>query len=112
MNNDVTSKENLDRRDFLRRGSLATMMAMMGGIELRADESAKSSSSTADGLTKIPVGPPVNYGVIGLGPWGREVVTTLGMLPDPAEAERNAPVVAICDKYPAALKRTSQLAPK
>ncbi len=97
-----------NRRDFLRRSSLATLMTMMGGIELRAEDSpapAAAPATTEPPLTQIPIGPTVNFGVIGLGAWGREIVTTLSQLP-------NAPVVAICDTYASMVRRTSEAAPK
>ena len=42
--------------------------------------------------------------IIGLGAWGREIVNTLGRLPQ-------ANVAAICDTYPASLKRAGNAAP-
>ena len=90
----------LNRRTFLKGSSLATMMAMMGGIPLIAAE------STPEGATKYKTtSPPVNCGVIGLGPHGRDVLQALARLP-------NAPVVAICDSYQAFLNRSKELAPK
>jgi predicted dehydrogenase len=97
----VNKEENLpefNRRNFLKNTSLATVMAMMGGVELHADDAAKPAASAEAPLTKIPVGPPVKYGIIGLGAWGREVLKALALLP-------NAPVVAICDNYPSSLRR-------
>lgn len=86
------------RRSFLKNTSLATIMAMMGGMELQAQDAAKAAASSDQGLTPIPVGPKVKYGVIGLGARGREVLKELAILP-------NAPVVAICDNYPSSLRR-------
>jgi predicted dehydrogenase len=96
-----------NRRDFLKNASFATMAAMVGGIELRADDAAKSADTE---LTKIPAAPPVNISVIGLGEWGREILTQLGKLnTDPTrEKKDNSPVVAICDNYPAAMRRASK----
>lgn len=79
------------------------MMAMMGGVELSAQTAAPPAAS---GLTPIPVGPAVKYGVIGLGARGREVLRELALLP-------NAPVTAICDNYAPSLRRAgNQDAPK
>ena len=105
MNNTNDLPES-NRRDFLKNASLATMMAMMGGVELRADDTAKSAPPDA-GLTKIPPAPPINIGVIGLGGWGREILTQLGNInTDPKrEKKDSAPVVAICDIYPAAVRK-------
>jgi predicted dehydrogenase len=97
----VNKNENqpeFNRRNFLKNTSLATMMAMMGGVELRAEDASKPAASGEPALTKIPIGPAVKYGVIGLGAWGREVLKDLALLP-------NAPVVAICDNYPSSLRR-------
>ncbi len=71
---------------------------MMGGVELHAEDAAKPAASGEQPLTKIPIGPKVKYGVIGLGAQGREILKELALLP-------NAPVVAICDNYPASLRR-------
>lgn len=88
----------LNRRDFLGGGSLATVMAMMGGIPLIAQ-------NAPEGATKYKTtSPPVNIGVIGLGFHGRDILTTLARLP-------NAPVVAICDNYEAYLNRAKDMAP-
>ncbi len=97
MNKDENLAE-FNRRNFLKSTSLATVMAMMGGVELRAEDAPKPAGATETPLTKIPIGPPVKYGVIGLGAWGREVLKKLALLP-------NAPIVAICDNYPASLRR-------
>jgi predicted dehydrogenase len=101
-----------NRRDFLKNASLATMMAMMGGVELRADDAVKSTPVDA-GLTKIPPAPPINIGVIGLGLWGREILTQLGKInTDPKrEKKDSAPVVAICDTYHAAVRRAGKDTP-
>lgn len=51
-----------------------------------------------------PVGPPVGLGVIGLGPWGREILSTLARLAD-------ARVVAVCDTYAPLLKKALEIVP-
>ncbi|MGD1086312.1 MAG: Gfo/Idh/MocA family oxidoreductase [Verrucomicrobiota bacterium] len=103
MNNNEAPDE-LNRRDFLINTSLASLLAMTGCVELRAADSPKPAGASND-LTPIPVGPPVSFGVIGAGVWGREILTTLAQLP-------NAPVVAVCEHYPAWLNRAGELAPK
>jgi predicted dehydrogenase len=105
MNNKNELPES-NRRDFLKNASLASMMAMIGGVELKADEPAKSAPSADAGLTKIPLPPPINVGVIGLNEWGREILKTLALLP--GDAEHGAHVVAICDNFPKALSRAAQ----
>lgn len=117
MNNNPFN--DLNRRDFLKGSSMATLMAMMGGIEIRAEDAAPATGAAASAatpaatnaataepaLTVIPVGPTVKYGIIGMGPQGRDIATELGKLP-------NAPVTAICDNYPTSLRRGSEVAPK
>ena len=80
----------------MQRGSFAAMLAALGAVELRA---------------QAPVAPvekkaafTVNVAVIGLGPWGRELVNALGRI-------KEAKIAAICDTYPAMLKRTADNAP-
>jgi predicted dehydrogenase len=51
-----------------------------------------------------PKGEPLRIGVVGCGPWGREILETLARAPW-------ARVVAVCDTYPAFLKRGGELAP-
>jgi predicted dehydrogenase len=98
MNNDTLSDWN--RRDFLRNSSMASLMAMMGAMELRAEEKPKAEATDDE-----KPGPPVNCAVIGLGAWGREILSSLARLP-------NAPVLGICDTYPAFVKRSAERAPK
>ncbi len=97
----LQAESDVNRRDFLKGGSLATLMAMLGGVEIKAQE---ESSGPASGTTAKPVGPPVNIGVIGLGSWGRDILATLAQLP-------NAPVVAVSDTYAVSLRRSGELAP-
>ena len=92
----------LNRRDFIRGASFGSLMLMMGGVPLRADD----AKPTADDSTNYStIGKPVSCGVIGCGLWGKEVIQTLGFLP-------NAPVVAVCENYPPFLKQAKELAPK
>ena len=91
-----------NRREFLRGSSLASLMAMMGAVEIKAQEKKAEGSSEEESR---PVGPPVNCAVIGCGFQGRDIVAALSRLP-------NAPIVGLCDKYPAWVKRTKTSAPK
>lgn len=85
-----------NRRDFLKGGTWATLMAMLGGVRLRAETPEAAPAEAA--------GPKVRCAVIGLGAWGREIVATLGRIPQ-------AQLTAICDTYPASLRRTAGAAP-
>ncbi len=99
MNTVPTDLENeFNRRDFLRGSSMATIMALLGGVELTAQTPAPAPENPA-------TGPKVKCAVIGLGTWAREILGTLAQLP-------KADVVAICDNYPAFLKRAGAAAPK
>jgi predicted dehydrogenase len=99
MKTNQNTSNDFNRRDFLKGGSMATLMTMLGGIELTFQPEAKAvDASTLHG-------PTVNLGVIGLGGWGREILTTLSRIPE-------ANVAAICDKYPAFLRRAAKFAEK
>src|SRR5207253_2786297 len=93
-----SSNDKYNRRDFLKSGSFATLMSMMGGVELFAQ------NSSAPGAESKPAGAKIKVAVIGLGAWGRVILDTLGRL---SQAE----VTAICDTYGAYLRRSAKLAP-
>jgi predicted dehydrogenase len=125
----------VNRRVFLKNTSVAAFMAMMGGVELTAPGcrraqplhvkammggaeaaapggAATTQPAAADAaLTEIPPVPPVNYGVIGAGAWGRKIITTLALLKNDSQF-KNTEVVAVCDHFPAWLDRAGDLAPK
>lgn len=84
----------LNRRAFVQRSSFAAMLAALGAVELRAQTPPAEKKAAFT----------VNVAVIGLGPWGREIVNTLART-------KEAKIVAICDTYPAMLKRTAENAP-
>lgn len=85
------SNEGIDRREFL-KGAAATV-----ALVLTAD-----SVFAADAAVEAPVaGPAVKIGVIGLGQWGKDIVTTLSKIP-------SAQVTAICDTYDAYIKRSAR----
>ncbi len=97
MNQSDNQNQDYNRRDFLKGGSVATLMTMLGGVELLAQTNAPPAETK-------PAGPKVKIGVIGLGPWGREIINTLARIPQ-------AEVAAICDTYPASVKRAANSAP-
>lgn len=73
-------------------------MTLMGGVQLMAQ-------SESDRKVDAPVsGEKIKVGLIGLGPWGREILSELGRQPQ-------ADIAAICDSYPAMMRRSSSKAP-
>src|SRR4051812_19720368 len=88
-----------NRRDFLKGSSAATLMGLLGGVELVMDpQQAKAADADK------PQGPPVKTAVIGLGARGREIVSTLARWPE-------AEVVGLCDADTGAMKRASKDGP-
>jgi len=88
---------NLTRRTFLQGSSFATLMSLLGGVELTAQTPAPASDK--------PAGPKVKCGLIGLGSWGREIISNLSRV-------REAQLVALCDTYGVSLRRAAKLAPE
>ncbi len=82
------------RRDFLRQvAATSAILLSRRGLGL-----AEVTPPAA------PVGPAVGIGVIGLGTWGREILSTLARLP----AVRLA---ACCDTYEPFLRKAAEIAP-
>jgi predicted dehydrogenase len=96
MNENQSNLQDFNRRDFLKSGSVATLMTMLGGVELFAQANAAPSAA--------PGAPKVKVAVIGLGAWGREILSNLSRIPQ-------GEIAAICDTYPAFVRRASSLAP-
>lgn len=99
MNQPEDTNAEFNRRNFLKGGSLATVLTMLGGVPIFAQ-----TNETATPEPKKLVGPKVKVGVIGLGPWGREILAELGRL-------EQAEITVICDNYPAMLRRSASKAP-
>lgn len=106
------TRPDVHRRDFMKAGSLAAFMAALGGVPIEGQEAARPGAAPVEPPLKPdpnykekPPAPPVNFGVIGLGAQGREILTQLNKLP-------NAPVVALCDNYRPAFRRALEAAPK
>ncbi len=95
----MNENDSLDfnRRDFLKSSSVATIMTMLGGVELFAQTNAAPAETQG-------IGTKVKVAVIGLGAWGRELVNNLARIPQ-------AEIAAICDTYPSSVRRCSELAP-
>ncbi len=98
MNEQQSDSSDFNRRDFLKSGSAAAFMTMLGGVPLFAQTNA------APGGESQTTRPKVKVAVIGLGAWGREIINTLGRMEE-------ANIAAICDTYPASLRRIAEAAP-
>jgi predicted dehydrogenase len=85
----------LDRRNFLKTtaGTLTLLL------------SSRGLSAAQTPAAPEPAGPPVSFGVIGVGPWGREILAGLGRIPQ-------ARVSVLCDVYEPFLKRAAPGAPQ
>lgn len=101
MNNETQISE-VNRRDFIKSGSMASLMTLMGGV-LIPPQRAQAAEAAAPG--KPPKNPPINCGVIGCGPWGREILQSLARM-------GNAPVTGICDTSSAMINRGKKEAPE
>ncbi len=99
--NQQTDKLDLNRRDFLSGASFSTIMALLGGKAIEAQDAKKDEAPTQ----YKTAAKPVNCGVIGCGQRGREILKTLAVLP-------NAPVVGISDTYQPMMNRAKESAPK
>ena len=86
--------DGIDRREFL-KGAAATMALLLTAEEILAAEEAAEAPVT---------GTAVKFGVIGLGSWGKEILSTLSRLP-------SAQVVAICDTYEPFRNKGKEIAP-
>ena len=84
-----------DRRDFLKSAG-ATLALLVSRQGLGAGQAPAAVTAA---------GPPVRFGVVGLGPWGREIVDALGRTD-------GAQVAVLCDVYEPFLKRAAAGAPK
>lgn len=98
MNAHESNLTDVSRRDFIRGGSVATLMTLLGGVELRAAEAPKNAAG------KSLAGPKVKCAIIGLGAWGREILGTL-------LRQEEAEVIGLCDTYGALLRRAGKDAP-
>ncbi len=97
MNEHENDWRDFNRRDFLKGGSVATLMTMLGGVELFAQTNAAPPEAK-------PIGPKTKVAIIGLGTWGREILNTLTRLPE-------AEVAAVCDTYAPSIRRVASNAP-
>src|SRR5688572_20939767 len=100
-----TESSEFNRRDFLKGSSFATLMTMLGGVQLFAQ--------TAPETPELPTAPPkkVKVALVGLGNWGRDILDQLGRLGGDEKILAQPEIVAICDSYPAMVRRSSSKAP-
>ena len=88
-----------NRREFIKGSSVATLMTMLGGVELIAE-----TTNNTDGLT-VDHPQPTTVAVIGLGGWGKEILNNLARMDV-------AIIGGLCDTYPRALKQHASDYPK
>ena len=98
MSEKQTESLEVNRRDFLKGGSFAALMTMLGGVQLFPQTTFARGGEDKAAAAKVKIA------VIGLGSWGREILNTLARLPQ-------AEVSTICDTYAASLRRSSAAAP-
>jgi predicted dehydrogenase len=98
MTHEQQGADALNRRDFIKGSSFATLMTMLGGVQLMAQATSESATETQSAGSKV------KCAMIGLGPWGREILDQLVRL---SQAE----VVAICDNYPTMVRRSATKVP-
>lgn len=84
----------IDRREFL-KGAAASVALLFTAEQLAAAQAATDAAVT---------GPAVKFGVIGNGPWGREILTSLSKMP-------SAKITAICDTYEPYMNKGKEIAP-
>jgi predicted dehydrogenase len=82
------------RRRFLQQ------MAATSALLMSREGLALAEVEDEDG----PTGPPLGFGVVGCGPWGREILETLARVPW-------ATIAGVCDTYPAFLRKGTKIAP-
>jgi predicted dehydrogenase len=90
------SDDTLLRRDFLKGMAATSLMLLLTEDDLAA------STPIQDPL---PAGPPVRFGIVGLGSWGKQILASLSALP-------SAQLVAICDTYPPYVTKGLEIAPR
>jgi predicted dehydrogenase len=113
----MTDPTNLNRRHFL-QGITAGALSAGVAVEAQAQQKAPEKAAAKPDAAKKPDsaaapaevlgGPPVNVAVIGMGPRGREILTSLARIgPVPQ-------ITYVCDtfKAPVFIKKSAEIAPK
>jgi predicted dehydrogenase len=93
-------RSGLDRRDFLKRGSIASLAALAGSGEIEAAPRPRTGPTYG----RLSGGERVECGIIGFGEWGREIAATLGRM-------EQAHVAAVSDTFPLMLQRARRSFP-
>lgn len=96
--NENENLTDLNRRDFLKGGSLATLMSMLGAVELKAQDAGEEPAEEKEAAFQM------KCAIIGVGRWGRELLANLSRI-------KEAEIVAICDTYGPYLRRAGRSAP-
>lgn len=100
--NQNEQNNSVNRRDFIRGGSIATLMTMLGGVELTS-ATARAADAGANEIKYT--GAKIKVALIGCGTWGRELLRILLQIPDRVE------VVAVCDNYGSSVRKAGGEAP-
>lgn len=84
----------LSRRDFLKKGSMVSLLGLAGAVELKAEPlPARRRAET-----------PVNVALVGFGQWGREIAATMARIPE-------FKLLAVADSYDVMLRRVERSVP-
>lgn len=86
--------DTIDRREFL-KGTMASVAVLLTAEQFALGEGVAESSAA---------GPPVKFGVVGLGQWGKEILSTLSKIP-------SAQITALCETYEPFLNKGKEIAP-
>lgn len=96
QHDEMKSRSQMSRRNFLKKGSLAPLVGMMGGIEIIG------KPSTHEG--RVRGAATINAAIIGFGQWGREIASTL-------ERIEEVNIAAVVDTYDVMLTRAKRSLP-
>lgn len=105
MNEPQSDYAEFNRRDFLRGGSLATLMTMLGGVQLVAQPAPEKEGEKKEKVK-------VKVAIIGLNNRGRDILDELGALKRDEKLTVDPEVAAICDNYPIMMTRAAKKVPE
>ncbi len=89
----------LTRRSFIKKSSLAPLAGFIGAGLQNGEPRGRPAV-----WDQTRVEDPVRVGLIGYGPWGREIAVTIGRMPE-------AQLAAVCDSYDVMLNRAERSVP-